>query len=89
MVRLSFPPLSKERREELVKVIHKMAEEGRISLRTIRRDSKEHVEKLEKDKVISEDDKFRTIEEMQKIVDKYIAKIDELLKSKEEEVLKF
>ena len=89
MVRLSVPPLSKERREELVKVIHKMAEEGRVSLRTIRRDAKEHVEKLEKDKVIPEDEKFRAIDDMQKIVDRYIAKIDELLKSKEEEVLKF
>lgn len=87
VVRLSVPQLSKERREELAKVIHKMAEDGRVSLRTIRRDSKEHVEKLEKDKVISEDDRFRAIEDMQKIVDKYIAKIDELLKSKEKEVL--
>ena len=87
VVRLSVPQLSKERREELAKVIHKMAEDGRVSLRTIRRDAKEHVEKLEKDKVISEDDRFRAIEDMQKIVDKYIAKIDELLKSKEKEVL--
>jgi ribosome recycling factor len=87
VVRLSVPQLSKERREELAKVIHKMAEDGRVSLRTIRRDAKEHVEKLEKDKVIPEDDRFRAIEDMQKIVDKYIAKIDELLKSKEKEVL--
>ena len=64
-----------------------MAEDGRVSLRTIRRDAKEHVEKLEKDKVISEDDRFREIEDMQKIVDRYIIKIDELLKSKEKEVL--
>ncbi len=89
VVRLSVPQLSKERREELAKVIHKMAEEGRVSLRTIRRDSKEHLEKLEKDKVVSEDDKFRAIDELQKIVDRYISKIDELLKNKEEEVLKF
>jgi ribosome recycling factor len=88
-IRLSVPQLSKERRQELAKVIHKMSEEGRISLRTIRRDAKEHLEKLEKDKAISEDDKFRGIDELQKHVDKYIAKVDELLKNKEREVLEF
>src|SRR3989338_2737326 len=89
LIRLSIPPLSKERRQELVKVIHKMSEEGRVSLRTIRREAKEALEKLEKDKVIAEDDKFRGIEELQKLVDKYIAKIEELLKNKEKEVLEF
>ncbi|MBN1913154.1 MAG: ribosome recycling factor [Candidatus Omnitrophica bacterium] len=89
IIRLAVPPLSKERRQELVKVVHKMSEEGRISLRTIRRDAKEALEKLEKDKVISEDDKFRGIDELQKHVDKYIAKVDELLKNKEKEVLEF
>jgi ribosome recycling factor len=89
LIRLSIPPLSKERRQELVKVVHKMAEEGRVSLRTIRREAKEALEKLEKDKVIAEDDKFRGIDELQKLVDKYIAKVDELLKSKEKEVLEF
>jgi len=89
LIRLSVPPLSKERREELAKLVHKMAEEGRVSLRTIRRDAKESLEKLEKDKVIPEDDKFRGIDELQKLVDKYIAKIDELLKSKEKEILEF
>ncbi|MDD5246973.1 MAG: ribosome recycling factor, partial [Candidatus Omnitrophica bacterium] len=75
VIRLSVPQLSKERRQDLVKVIHKMSEEGRISVRTIRRDAKEHLEKLEKDKLISEDDKFRSIDELQKMVDKYIVKI--------------
>jgi ribosome recycling factor len=89
LVRLSIPPLSKERREELVKVVHKMSEEGRISLRTIRRDSKEALEKLEKDKLVSEDDKFRGIDELQKLIDKYTAKVEELLKSKEKEALEF
>lgn len=89
VIRLSVPQLSKERRQELVKVIHKMSEEGRISIRTIRRDAKEHLEKLEKDKLVSEDDKFRSIEELQKMVDRYIVKIDELLKNKEKEVLEF
>ena len=89
LIRLSIPPLSKERRQELVKVVHKMAEEGRVSLRTIRREAKEALEKLEKDKIIPEDDKFRGIDELQKLVDKYIAKVDELLKNKEKEILEF
>jgi ribosome recycling factor len=89
LIRLSIPPLSKERRQELAKVVNKMSEEGRVSLRTIRRESKEALEKLEKDKVIPEDDKFRGIDELQKLVDKYIAKIDELLKNKEKEILEF
>jgi ribosome recycling factor len=87
IVRLAVPQLSHDRREEMVKVLHKMSEEGRVSLRTIRRDAKEAIEKLEKDKVISEDDKFRAIDELQKLVDKQIAKVDELLKVKEKEVL--
>jgi len=89
LIRLSIPPLSKERRQELAKVVSKMSEEGRVSLRTIRREAKENLEKLEKDKVISEDDKFRGIDDLQKIIDKYIAKIDELLKNKEKEILEF
>jgi ribosome recycling factor len=89
LIRLAVPALSKERRQELVKVVHEMAEEGRVSLRTVRRDTKEHLEKMEKDKAITEDDKFRGIDELQKAVDKYIAKIDELLKNKEKEVLEF
>lgn len=87
LIRLSVPQLSKDRRQELAKEIHKMAEVGRISLRTIRRDAKEHIEKLEKDKVVSEDDKFRSLDELQKMVDRYITKVDELLKNKEKEVL--
>jgi len=89
VLRLAVPQLSKERRQELIKVVHNMIEDGRISLRTVRRDGKEAIEKLEKDKVVSEDDKFKAIDELQKIVDKYMAKIDEILKAKEKEVLEF
>ncbi|HLD82705.1 MAG TPA: ribosome recycling factor [Candidatus Omnitrophota bacterium] len=89
VVRLAIPALSKDRRQELVKVIHSMSEEGRISLRTIRREAKESLEKLEKDKAIAEDDKFRGIDELQKIVDRHIAKVDEFLKNKEKEILEF
>jgi len=89
VIRLSVPQLSKERRQELAKVLHEMAEEGRVSLRTIRRDAKEHLEKMLKDKIVSEDEKFRSVDELQKVVDRYIVKVDELLKSKEKEVLEF
>ncbi|MCK9594729.1 MAG: ribosome recycling factor [Candidatus Omnitrophica bacterium] len=89
IIRLSVPALSQERRAELVKVLHKKAEEGRVSFRTIRHEAKAVVEKSEKDKFISEDDKFRGIDELQKLVDKYIAKTDEILKNKEKEILEF
>lgn len=89
VIRLSVPPLSRERREELVKMVRKMAEEGKVSLRTIRHSGKETIERLEKDKLIAEDDKFRGVDELQKIVDRYIVKVDEILKSKEKEILEF
>ena len=89
LIRLAVPALSKERRQELVKVVHKMSEEGRVSIRTIRRDAKEALEKSEKDKFITEDDKFRGIDELQKLADKYTVKVDEVLKSKEKEILEF
>lgn len=89
LIRLPIPALSKERREELVKLVKKMAEEGRISLRTVRHHVKEAIEKLEKDKVISEDDKFRGFQDLQKLVDKYVARLEEILKNKEKEILEF
>ncbi len=89
IIRLSIPQLSKERREELAKLVKKMAEDGRVSLRTIRRDENEAVKKLEDDKVISEDDRFKTQEAIQKLTDKYIARIEEILKEKEKELVEF
>ncbi|MFH1247632.1 MAG: ribosome recycling factor [Candidatus Omnitrophota bacterium] len=89
VIRLSVPQLSKERRQDLSKLVHKVAEEAHISLRTVRRDSKELLEKVEKDKLISEDDKFKAIEDLQKIVDKYIARTDEIRKNKDKEVIEF
>ncbi len=86
IIRLSFPPVSKERRDELAKVIKKMAEDGRVSLRTIRRDANESVKKLETDKLISEDDRFRGQEQVQKITERYIANIDKILEEKEKEI---
>lgn len=89
IIRLAIPPLSRERREELAKMVKKMAEEGRVSLRTIRHSAKEAIEKLEKDKIISEDEKFRGFDELQKLVDRYIVKVDEILKGKEKEIIEF
>ncbi len=86
VIRLGIPQLTQERRDELSKVVKKMAEEGRVSIRTIRRDANEHIKKLEKDKGITEDDSFKSIEEIQKLTDKYIAKVDEFLKNKEKEL---
>lgn len=89
IIRLSIPQLSKERRDELVKLVKDLTEKGRISLRTIRRDANELVKKLESDKTISEDDRFRAQDEIQKITDKSIEKIDNFLKDKEKELSQF
>lgn len=89
VIRLSIPQLSKERRQELTKVVKDMAEEGRISLRTIRRESNERVKKLEDDKTISEDERFRGQEQIQKLTDKYIQYIDQILKNKQKELVEF
>jgi ribosome recycling factor len=86
IIRLPFPQLSKERREELAKVVKKMAEEGRISLRTIRRNANEAIKKLEEEKTISEDDRFKFQEQIQKFTDKHIENIEQLLKEKEQEL---
>ena len=83
VVRISVPPLSTERREELTKLAHKQAEEGRISVRTIRHSAKEAIEKLMKDKLIGEDDKFKGVDSLQKLTDRYQAKVDEILAAKE------
>ena len=66
-----------------------MAEEGRISLRTIRHQAKELIEKLERDKIIPEDEKFRAFQDLQKLIDKYNNQLEEILKNKEKEILEF
>ena len=87
LLRLPVPALSAERRHELIKVVHKMAEEGRIAVRTIRRDAIEATKKLKSDKQISEDDSFKTQANIQKLTDKHVGDIDVLLKAKEQELL--
>ena len=86
LVRLPIPPLTGERREELTKLVHKMAEEGRVSIRTIRRDANETVKKLKADKLVSEDEAYKAQDHVQKLTDKYIGQIDGLVKSKEQEL---
>ncbi len=82
-IRISIPPLSTERREELSKLAHKQAEEGRISIRTIRHSAKEGIEKLFKDKSVPEDEKFKGLDDLQKLTDRYHKKVDEILGAKE------
>jgi len=89
IVRLSVPSLSTERREELIKIVKKIAEEGRVSVRTVRKEANEKAKSLEKEKKISEDDRFRAQEEIQELTDKYIKKIDTHLEAKEKELREF
>ncbi len=85
-VRLNIPPLTGERREEMVKIVHKQAEESRVSLRSIRRDANEKIKGLEKEKAITEDDRTKTLDSIQKLTDKYIQNIDQAQSSKEKEL---
>ena len=87
VVRIPIPPLTEERRKELVKHIHKVLENHRTAVRNVRRDIKEAVEKLEKEKKISEDDKKRSLDELEKITHSETKKIEDLSATKEKEVL--
>lgn len=89
LIRISIPPLTEERRKELVKVVSKMCEEHKIAARNIRRDSNELIKGFKKDGDIAEDDAFKAQERIQKITDEYIAKIDGIYKNKEKEILEF
>src|SRR6202451_2473349 len=87
LIRVPIPALTEERRKELVKKVHHIAEDHRVALRNVRRDSNEHIKKLLKDKLISEDEDRRAHDETQKLTDNYIAKLDQAVKTKEKEVL--
>jgi ribosome recycling factor len=87
MVRIPIPPLTEERRKDLVKVVKKMAEDARISVRNIRRESLDKVKEREKKKEISEDEMKRWQDRVQKETDSYVKKIDEILKAKEQEIM--
>jgi ribosome recycling factor len=86
VIRLSIPPLTQERRAELDKVLKKIAEDGHVSIRTARHAAVESVRKLEKDKAVTEDERFKGQEDIQKLTDKYIKEIDTLLAGKEKEI---
>jgi len=87
MVRLPMPALTQERRQELVKLVKKMAEEGKVALRAARRDSNEMLKELLKDGGITEDDERNGLKKVQETMDKAVAKIDEILAKKEGEIL--
>lgn len=87
MIRLAIPPLTEERRKELVKKAHHMAEEGRVAIRNVRKHSKDSIDKLRKDKVLSEDLSHDAIDDLQKITDKWITRVDEVLAKKEKEIM--
>jgi ribosome recycling factor len=89
MIRIPIPPLTEERRKELAKLAKKMAEEGKIAIRSHRRDSNELFKELKNEKEISEDDMYKFQEEVQKITDDFIKKIDKITSEKEKEILEF
>ncbi len=85
-IKIPVPPLSEERRQELVKIIKNMLEEGKISIRTVRREAIEKVRNLEKEKKISEDEKYKLEEEIQKLTNKYVEELDKLFEGKKKEL---
>jgi ribosome recycling factor len=87
IIRVPIPALTEERRKEIVKRLHHIAEEHRVALRNIRRDANEHLKKLLKDKAISEDEERRALEDVQKMTDAHILKVDAASKGKEKEIM--
>ncbi|OGX24957.1 MAG: ribosome recycling factor [Omnitrophica WOR_2 bacterium RIFCSPHIGHO2_02_FULL_48_11] len=89
IVRLSIPPLSEERRKELAKMVKDMAENGRVSMRSIRRDANEKIKKLQADSVVSEDEVFKSQDAIQKLTDRFVKEIDTVLEEKSRELVEF
>ena len=87
VIRINIPPLTEERRKQLVKVVKKEAEDAKVAVRNIRRDINEDLKKMEKEKHISEDEIKKEHDEVQKITDSFIKKVDELLEHKEKEIM--
>jgi ribosome recycling factor len=87
VIRIAIPALTEERRKDLVKMVRKMAEERKVEMRNHRRDANETLKELKKEKEITEDDLFRHQEQVQKVTDEYVVKLDEILKDKEKEIL--
>lgn len=89
IIRISIPPLTEERRKELAKLARKMAEEGKIAVRNHRRDTNEMFKELKNEKEISEDEMFKAQEDVQKLTDEFIKKVDEITAEKEKEIIEF
>jgi ribosome recycling factor len=89
LLRLTMPTPTEERRKQLAKTVGKIAEESRVAVRSIRREANEKLKAMARDKKVSEDDERRGHDQIQKTTDKFIAKVDELLKKKEQEILSF
>jgi ribosome recycling factor len=87
IIRLTIPPLTEERRKDLVRVVHKKVEEGRVAVRNVRRDCLEELRRLEREEHVSEDDERRAQEKLQKLTDHHIEDIDRLGQEKETELL--
>jgi len=87
IIRLTIPPLTEERRTELIKLVHKLIEDGRIAIRNIRRDSNDSLKKIEKNHEISEDDLKRSLDNIQEITNEYIEQLNNIQKNKEKEIL--
>ncbi len=89
VIRLSMPSPTEERRKQLAKTVHKIAEDSRIVIRNLRREANDKLKAMAKDKKVSEDEERRGHDQVQKTTDKFIARVDELLKKKEQEILSF
>lgn len=89
IIRIAIPPLTQERRKELVKVVNKTCEEYKVAVRNVRRDCNELIKGLKKDGDVAEDEAFKAQEQVQKITDEHIRKIDDIYKRKEKEILEF
>ena len=89
VIRLTVPSLTEERRKQLAKTVGKFAEDARVAIRNARREANDKLKALAKDKKVSEDEERRGHDQIQKTTDQYIAKVDELLKKKEQEILSF
>jgi ribosome recycling factor len=87
LLRVPMPPMSEERRKEMTKLVRHEGENAKIAIRNLRRDANEHVKKLVKDKIATEDELKRTEGEVQKVTDKHIAEIDQLVANKEKEIM--
>jgi ribosome recycling factor len=87
LIRVPMPPMSEERRKEMTKLVRTEGESGKVAIRNLRRDANDHVKKLVKDKLVSEDDQKRAEADIQKVTDRHIAEIDTLVTAKEQEIM--